>query len=1077
MARPFQGLRRCPVSPGSDCPTAWKSRPHAAARLNARSHQTWSVVVEEISQCLQNEGVPSGASPEQRQAHLWHLLEKRETELETLRTQQATEMTEVESYVEHIRNLLEERECLTAEYERDNEHLRSEVTHMKQQQETQFKELLEMLLQEGLSEISHSSPSEQVAYLLVERATMLERLETVEKKLDTQTLTGNLREVHLEGELEHTRQTLTNELRQQREEMQLAKEKMSKDLQSPGQNIWRKFFGFCKATQNIAAAHSEELLKERRERQKVERDLDEAACRLTMAHEEIRHLHISRDSSCSDGQELLRAKEHQEELVLHDCMHHLDRKKLLEMQDNGLDDSLSPPSEIQDLHKRCRSELEDKDCRLRDLQRRLQKLQLEQEELVERNEELEALLGEAQNRSRAEHECHECELEGLKRKIKTLEEEIRIKTAVSDEDHKGQPCMLKTDSGKAQEDLIESRIQVSKLQTQVDQLKSDMSCLQRDNTRLKAEIQEKISLVELKKHQVEAVEEMQQRMSQGLTQQGRKLGPVGRSQTQHGYAVPTSASAADLQQCDLNQLETLRLEVNRLHCTLDEERDLANQHQLALQTQIAEAQARAKSQDSFLEQKSEELKQLKQDLQRTQGLFSSSERELRYEREKNLDLKRHNSLLEQEKLKICAELKQAQAKVSDLEQRCTEQTAELERLQQQSRELQLQLARGQQSRKAVDSLQEELNEKRDRLITTDKKVLELQQELRNALHQLRLQEACLGESSRTEQNSRDLLNSLRSVKASLQEEQLQRKLVEQREEQLQQQLHFLRGKEAVLSRTNAELSHRSQELETRLQVSDSEQRVLREEERQSQANLHKLQEELISGQQERNRFQEELQHVMQQLDTNIRKYSEKQAVHKAKLRQAKLIFTKATTQRDRTIQKLEKSLTLVTSVCEKEKLWICTVTEENEKLLMEKRELLQQLTEAEEMGNNGLRAANNVQQRVSFLELENSQLQEQILKLTSEVGILERTVRNLEGAHSLEDLKKMHPLDCLLQTSSLKAGMSDPLGFLDAISMKMGETVDSAVSVPADVSYLNVVSTRTPGCYLEQQGSCSTDEE
>lgn len=55
-----------------------------------------------------------------------------------------------------------------------------------------------MLAQEDLGEIGLSSTSEQVAYLLVERATLLERLEAAEKRLDTQSLTGNLREVHLQ---------------------------------------------------------------------------------------------------------------------------------------------------------------------------------------------------------------------------------------------------------------------------------------------------------------------------------------------------------------------------------------------------------------------------------------------------------------------------------------------------------------------------------------------------------------------------------------------------------------------------------------------------------------------------------------------------------------------------------------------------------------------------------------------------------------------------------------------------------------------------------------------------------------
>ena len=41
---------------------------------------------------------------------------------------------QVESYVSHIRGLLEERESLTSEYERDNEQLREELHQIRQQQ-------------------------------------------------------------------------------------------------------------------------------------------------------------------------------------------------------------------------------------------------------------------------------------------------------------------------------------------------------------------------------------------------------------------------------------------------------------------------------------------------------------------------------------------------------------------------------------------------------------------------------------------------------------------------------------------------------------------------------------------------------------------------------------------------------------------------------------------------------------------------------------------------------------------------------------------------------------------------------
>lgn len=46
--------------------------------------------------------------------------------------------------------------------------------------------------------------------------------------------------------------------------------------------------------------------------------------------------------------------------------------------------------------------------------------------------------------------------------------------------------------------------------------------------------------------------------------------------------------------------------------------------------------------------------------------------------------------------------------------------------------------------------------------------------------------------------------------------------MEQREEELQQQMRSLRTKEATLSRNNSELSHRSQQMETRLEVLESE---------------------------------------------------------------------------------------------------------------------------------------------------------------------------------------------------------------------------------------------------------------
>lgn len=73
-------------------------------------------------------------------------------------------------------------------------------------------------------------------------------------------------------------------------------------------------------------------------------------------------------------------------------------------------------------------------------------------------------------------------------------------------------------------------------------------------------------------------------------------------------------------------------------------------------------------------------------------------------------------------LQLCAELKQVQTKLVQVEQSVYTQTAECERQQQKIRELELELARNCTNRSATTSLQEDLQAERARLIAADKKV-------------------------------------------------------------------------------------------------------------------------------------------------------------------------------------------------------------------------------------------------------------------------------------------------------------------------------------------------------------------
>ncbi|XP_013126597.1 trichohyalin isoform X3 [Oreochromis niloticus] len=1231
--------------------------------------------LDKISRRLQEDGLSPGASAEEKQCHLWQQLLNSEAklhgatqEVQTLRVQQANEMKELESYVAHIRGLLEEREGLAAEYERHNEQLQHELHQIQHQLESQSKELAEMLAQEDLVEMGLTSPSEIVAYLLVERATLLERLEAAERRLESQSLSVNLKEVDHQEFICHLR---GDDLRQQKEDLQKT---LNNAKQCSSQSPWKKLFGLRRSGQSkhsINPAHSEEISQERNERQRLERDLEEASRRLAMAHQDIRRLTNELDAAKnnnpdpsgselqgtvqevenlrkevenlkhSDVMKLQQAKEQNDKLdaenrALRDRMRILEseKKNLLDQNDAAKEDkkdknvcsdqqnnlSALSAQEKDHIHKRCQEAVEDGLVQVKELQRQLQRLRKEHEELEERNEELEALLGEAQNASKEERHRHEGELEGLRRRITNLEAEIKkqktqekmlqngeeVKTTESylklhlrnggqeslamlearlteEKDWRKQleldlsaaqaalkkekealqiserernklrlennslhiecqqgKTLIKSltqvkvektlleekvsqmeraysrlqgelqrykDSKQTQEEMKENMLHVSQLQQQANRLTAELTSLQTAHNSLRDEMaSERMQTAELQArlsssvHEKLAAEGKQERLELEIQRLVKQLQwhqdqlsttkeVLGSSQKPELHIAHFEPRVSPVEK---NREECLAQELSDLQNKLEKERQQGLEHKMALEAQVNEAQAHIKSQDSVLKQKTEEAKQMKQDLQRAQSLFTSAEKELRYEKEKNLDLKRHNTLLDQEKLKLSAELKQVQTKLVQMEQKVTGQAAECEHQQQKIRQLELELARSSTNRSATTSLQGDLQAERARLIAADKKVLELQQQLKSVQHQLRVEEARAGETNRLERESRDLSDALSSLRAQQQEEHITRKLLEQREEELQQQVRSLRHKEASLTRTNAELSHRVQQLDTRLSVLEAELSNAREEAKDSQASRQKLQEELLASQQDCKGLQDELQQVLLQLDVHVRKYNEKQSQHKTKLRQAKQVFLKATEQRDSTIQKLENDLELASMLSQKDKERIQLVMEVNEKLLEEKRELVQKIIEAEEMGSKAMKTASTVQYRVNLLEVENKQLQDETLKLSNQVSSLERALRNVQSLYSMENARKMLPTDALtdsiLHTSalSLTSGSGNKLDVLDAICrvkvddgvLADGTRTPFTTHQPSEQGYLNLTSPLIPPASAKgaEESSKSSDQ-
>ncbi|KAF1475743.1 Coiled-coil domain-containing protein 30, partial [Eudyptula minor novaehollandiae] len=341
--------------------------------------------------------------------------------------------------------------------------------------------------------------------------------------------------------------------------------------------------------------------------------------------------------------------------------------------------------------------------------------------------------------------------------------------------------------------------------------------------------------------------------------------------------------------------------------------------------------------DERFQQQEEKMQQLRQDLRRVQNLCSSAERELRYEREKNMDLQKQNLLLQQERTKVKAELKQARAKLSDTTETCSSLSAQREESQQKVKELEQELVKRFQADKLQSSLQEELAQEKSKVCEAQKKISKLQQKLKDSQHQLLLAEARVSDKKLLEEELKEARENEARVRQELHEEQLKRKLLEQQVEELRQQLRHSRETEASLAKMHVELQAKT------LHVLEDERKT-----DSSEKENQKLSEQLSLLKEENKALYEEGVRLLNQKDLYVRKYNEMQLRHKDKIRRAKETFIHEVKQRDSRIKQLENELSASKLQVEKGKVLIAQITAENEKLHREGRRLLQKITDQEE---------------------------------------------------------------------------------------------------------------------------------
>ncbi|KFV89470.1 Coiled-coil domain-containing protein 30, partial [Fulmarus glacialis] len=342
--------------------------------------------------------------------------------------------------------------------------------------------------------------------------------------------------------------------------------------------------------------------------------------------------------------------------------------------------------------------------------------------------------------------------------------------------------------------------------------------------------------------------------------------------------------------------------------------------------------------DERFQQQEEKMQQLRQDLRRVQNLCSSAERELRYEREKNVDLQKQNLLLQQECTKVKAELKQARAKLSDTTETCSSLSAQWEKSQQKVKELEQELSKCSQADKLQSSLQEKLAQEKSKVCEAQKKISKLQQKLKDSQHQLLLVEARVSDKKLLEEELKEARENEARVQQELHEEQLKRyPELGDGGGGRRQQLRHSQETEASLAKMHVELQAKARHV-----LEDERKTDSCEKENQ------KLSEQLSLLKEENKALYEEGVRLLNQKDLCVRKYNEMQLRHKDKIRRAKETFIHEVKQRDSRIKQLENELSESKLQVEKGKVLIAQITAENEKLLQERRRLLQKITDQEE---------------------------------------------------------------------------------------------------------------------------------
>ncbi|XP_040087429.1 coiled-coil domain-containing protein 30 isoform X8 [Oryx dammah] len=322
---------------------------------------------------------------------------------------------------------------------------------------------------------------------------------------------------------------------------------------------------------------------------------------------------------------------------------------------------------------------------------------------------------------------------------------------------------------------------------------------------------------------------------------------------------------------------------------------------------------------------------------------------------------------------------------------CCSLTAEWKHCQQKIRELELEVLKQAQSIKSQNNLQEMLAQEKSKVADAEDKILDLQQKLEHA-HKVNLTDTYILEKKQLEERIKEAIENEAKIKQQYQEEQQKRKLLDQNMNELQKQVKILQEKESLLEMTSSQQQIKLQQQKAQLKELENEKRKSDEHLKSNQ----ELSKKLSVLQQEKEALCEENKHLLKQFDLHVRNYHQKHQYYKVKLHAVKDRLVDEVELRDERIKQLENEAGALRQQIEKEKAFQHQITTQNDTLLLEKRKLLEQVTEQELLIDSNKWRMSSVQNRVLFLDEENKQLQKNCLRLTQETGLLEHIIKSIQ---------------------------------------------------------------------------------